>query len=52
MNELITDTNRSPASAHTQEDVKNQQIECSRSARANGVNKPGIVHWEWPYSAR
>jgi hypothetical protein len=44
MNELITDSNRSPATAHTKEDFKNQQIECSSSARANGVDKPGIVH--------
>jgi hypothetical protein len=39
MTELITDTNRSPASAHAKEDFKNQQIECSSCARTNGVDK-------------
>jgi len=52
MNELNTDTNTSRASAHAKEDFKNQQIECSGSARTNGVDKLRIVHWKWPYQAR
>ena len=37
------------AGAHAKEYFRNQQIECSRYAYKNGVDKPEIVHWKWPY---
>jgi xylulose-5-phosphate/fructose-6-phosphate phosphoketolase len=37
------------AGAHAKEDFKNQQIECARYARTNGVDKPEMLHWKWPY---
>jgi hypothetical protein len=39
MTELITDSNRCPASAHAKEDFKNQQIERSSYAHTNAVDK-------------
>ena len=37
------------AGAHAKEYFKNQQIECRSYAYANGVDKPELVHWKWPY---
>src|SRR5271157_1636965 len=37
------------AGAHAKEYFKNQQIECRSYAYRNGVDKPEILHWKWPY---
>lgn len=37
------------AGAHAKEYFKNQQIECRSYAYANGVDKPEILGWKWPY---
>jgi len=37
------------AGAHAKEYFRNQQIECRSYAYTNGVDKPEIVHWKWPY---
>jgi len=37
------------AGAHAKESFKDQQIECRRYAYANGVDKPEIVNWKWPF---
>ena len=37
------------AGAHAKEYFRNQQIECRNYAYTNGVDKPEIVHWKWPY---
>jgi len=37
------------AGAHAKEHFKNQQIECRSYAYRNGVDKPEILHWKWPY---
>ncbi len=35
--------------AHAKERYKNEQILCRAFAYANGVDKPEILHWKWPY---
>jgi xylulose-5-phosphate/fructose-6-phosphate phosphoketolase len=35
--------------AHAKEHFKNEQIACRAYAYANGIDKPEIVHWKWPY---
>jgi xylulose-5-phosphate/fructose-6-phosphate phosphoketolase len=35
--------------AHAKEHLKNEQIACRAYAYANGIDKPEIVHWKWPY---
>ncbi|HEX3684641.1 MAG TPA: phosphoketolase family protein [Bryobacteraceae bacterium] len=35
--------------AHAKESFKDQQIECREYAYRNGVDKPEIVNWKWPY---
>ena len=37
------------AGAHAKEYFRNQQLECSSYAYKNGVDKPEIMHWKWPY---
>lgn len=37
------------AGAHAKEYFRNQQIECRTYAYANGVDKPEILGWKWPY---
>jgi len=37
------------AGAHAKEYFRNQQIECRNYAYTNGIDKPEIVHWKWPY---
>ena len=37
------------AGAHAKERLRNEQIACRAYAYANGVDKPEIVHWKWPY---
>jgi xylulose-5-phosphate/fructose-6-phosphate phosphoketolase len=37
------------AGAHAKEYFRNQQIECRSYAYRNGVDKPEILHWKWPY---
>jgi xylulose-5-phosphate/fructose-6-phosphate phosphoketolase len=37
------------AGAHAKEHFRNQQIECRSYAYRNGVDKPEILHWKWPY---
>ncbi len=37
------------AGAHAKEHLKNEQIESRAFAYANGVDKPEIVNWKWPY---
>jgi xylulose-5-phosphate/fructose-6-phosphate phosphoketolase len=37
------------AGAHAKEHFRNQQIECRSYAYTNGVDKPEILHWKWPY---
>ncbi|MBV9501449.1 MAG: phosphoketolase family protein [Acidobacteriaceae bacterium] len=37
------------AGAHAKEHFKNEQIESRAFAYANGVDKPEIVNWKWPY---
>jgi xylulose-5-phosphate/fructose-6-phosphate phosphoketolase len=35
--------------AHAKEWFRDQQIECRNYAYLNGVDKPEIVNWKWPY---
>jgi xylulose-5-phosphate/fructose-6-phosphate phosphoketolase len=35
--------------AHAKEWFRDQQIECRNYAYQNGVDKPEIVNWKWPY---
>ncbi len=35
---------------HIRERLKNIQIECLNYARAEGIDRPEIVHWKWPFS--
>jgi xylulose-5-phosphate/fructose-6-phosphate phosphoketolase len=35
--------------AHAKEQFKNMQLECLNYARENGIDKPEIVNWKWPY---
>jgi xylulose-5-phosphate/fructose-6-phosphate phosphoketolase len=35
--------------AHAKEHFKDQQIECRDYAYRNGVDKPEIVNWKWPF---
>jgi xylulose-5-phosphate/fructose-6-phosphate phosphoketolase len=37
------------AGAHAKERFKNMQIECRNYAYENGIDKPEMVHWKWPY---
>jgi xylulose-5-phosphate/fructose-6-phosphate phosphoketolase len=37
------------AGAHAKERFRNQQIECRSYAYKNGIDKPEITHWKWPY---
>ena len=37
------------AGAHAKERLKNAQIEAQAFAYANGVDRPEIVNWKWPY---
>ncbi|HTU44393.1 MAG TPA: phosphoketolase family protein [Bryobacteraceae bacterium] len=37
------------AGAHAKESFKDQQIQCREYADLNGVDKPEIVNWKWPY---
>jgi xylulose-5-phosphate/fructose-6-phosphate phosphoketolase len=36
--------------AHAKEKFKNEQINCLSYAYENGIDKPEIVNWKWPYS--
>jgi len=35
--------------AHAKENFKNQQIACLNYAYENGIDKPEIVGWKWPF---
>jgi len=35
--------------AHAKERFKDQQIQCREFAYANGVDKPEIANWKWPF---
>jgi xylulose-5-phosphate/fructose-6-phosphate phosphoketolase len=35
--------------AHVKESFKDQQIQCREYAYQNGVDKPEILNWKWPY---
>jgi xylulose-5-phosphate/fructose-6-phosphate phosphoketolase len=37
------------AGAHAKESFKDQQIQCREYAYQNGVDKPEILNWKWPY---
>ncbi|WP_404783733.1 phosphoketolase [Altericista sp. CCNU0014] len=37
------------AGAHAKEHFKNQQIDCRRYANEQGIDRPDIVAWKWPY---
>jgi xylulose-5-phosphate/fructose-6-phosphate phosphoketolase len=37
------------AGAHTKERFRNEQIAARAYAYANGIDKPEIVHWKWPF---
>jgi xylulose-5-phosphate/fructose-6-phosphate phosphoketolase len=37
------------AGAHAKERFLNLQIECRNYAHENGIDKPEIVNWKWPY---
>jgi xylulose-5-phosphate/fructose-6-phosphate phosphoketolase len=37
------------AGAHAKEYFKDQQIQCRAYAYQNGVDKPEILNWKWPY---
>jgi xylulose-5-phosphate/fructose-6-phosphate phosphoketolase len=37
------------AGVHAKEQFKNMQLECLHYARENGIDKPEIVNWKWPY---
>jgi xylulose-5-phosphate/fructose-6-phosphate phosphoketolase len=37
------------AGAHAKDKFKNEQITCRSYAYENGIDRPDIVHWKWPY---
>lgn len=37
------------AGAHAKESFKDQQIECREYAYENGVDRPEILNWKWPF---
>jgi xylulose-5-phosphate/fructose-6-phosphate phosphoketolase len=37
------------AGAHAKDKFKNEQIACRSYAYQNGIDKPDIVKWKWPY---
>jgi xylulose-5-phosphate/fructose-6-phosphate phosphoketolase len=37
------------AGAHAKDKFKNEQIVCCNYAYENGIDKPEIVEWKWPY---
>jgi xylulose-5-phosphate/fructose-6-phosphate phosphoketolase len=37
------------AGAHAKEKFKNMQIACYNYAHENGIDKPEIVNWKWPF---
>ena len=37
------------AGAHAKDRLRNQQIECQRYAHENGVDRPDVDQWKWPY---
>jgi xylulose-5-phosphate/fructose-6-phosphate phosphoketolase len=37
------------AGAHAKERFQNEQISCRSYAYANGIDKPEITHWKWPF---
>ena len=37
------------AGAHAKDKFKNEQIACRSYAYENGIDKPEIVKWKWPY---
>src|SRR5438309_2116917 len=37
------------AGAHAKEQFKDEQLACRAYAYDNGVDKPEIVHWKWPF---
>jgi xylulose-5-phosphate/fructose-6-phosphate phosphoketolase len=37
------------AGAHAKEDMRNMQIECQNYAYEQGVDKPEVDQWRWPY---
>jgi xylulose-5-phosphate/fructose-6-phosphate phosphoketolase len=37
------------AGAHAKEHFRNLQLECRSYAYNNGVDKPELLHWKWPY---
>src|SRR4029077_7365329 len=37
------------AGAHAKDKFKNEQIVCCNYAYQNGIDKPEIVEWKWPY---
>ena len=37
------------AGAHAKERFKNEQIACRNYAYENGIDKPDIVNWKWPF---
>jgi xylulose-5-phosphate/fructose-6-phosphate phosphoketolase len=37
------------AGAHAKDKFKSEQIACRSYAYENGIDKPDIVKWKWPY---
>lgn len=37
------------AGAHVKEMLKDEQIACRHYAYEHGIDKPEVVHWQWPY---
>jgi xylulose-5-phosphate/fructose-6-phosphate phosphoketolase len=37
------------AGAHVKEKLRNMQIECQNYAYENGIDKPDVDQWKWPY---
>jgi xylulose-5-phosphate/fructose-6-phosphate phosphoketolase len=37
------------AGAHAKEQFKDLQIQCREFAYKNGVDKPEIANWKWPF---
>jgi hypothetical protein len=35
--------------AHAKDKFRNEQIACCNYAFENGIDKPEIVEWKWPY---
>jgi xylulose-5-phosphate/fructose-6-phosphate phosphoketolase len=35
--------------AHVKDKFRNEQVACCNYAFENGIDKPEIVEWKWPY---